>query len=120
MEKAEKESFERPAATREFPLGRLDLVTLSGTQVGRVTFEPGWRWTTAIGPFAETKTCQVRHFFYYLAGTLRVRMDDGTEFDCRAGDLAVLPPGHDAWVVGDEPVVVLELQGMIDPDRFNA
>ncbi|MBM4429554.1 MAG: cupin [Chloroflexi bacterium] len=118
MEKAELKSFGKPDEVREFPKGRLELIKVGGATIGRVIFEPGWRWATSIQPIAKTKSCEVRHFFYHVSGVLRVRMDDGSEFDCRPGDVSLLPSGHDAWVVGDEPVIVLELQGIIDHARF--
>ena len=68
-------------------------------------------------PIAKTRSCEAPHFQYHVAGVLRVRMDDGTEFDCKAGDVSSLAPGHDAWVVGEEPVVVVDFQGMIDYAR---
>ena len=118
MEKADGKNFDRSAESRDFPQGRLELLYIGGVPVGRVTFEPGWRWTTSIGPMVDTNSCDVRHFFLHLSGTLHVRMDDGTEFECGPGDLASLPPGHDAWVVGEDPVVVLEFEGLRDPARF--
>ncbi len=95
MEKSERKTFTTADEVREFPQGRVELLNAGGVRVGRVTFEPGWRWTTSIGPLADTPTCDVRHFFYHLSGTLGVRMDDGTQFECRPGELAILPPGHD-------------------------
>jgi hypothetical protein len=82
--------------------------------VGRATFQPGWRWSTSVKPLAKTESCQAPHFQYHLAGILHVRMDDGTEYDCKSGDVSLLPSGHDAWVVGDEPVVVVDFQGLHD------
>jgi len=85
--------------------------------VGRAILEPGWRWADSVKPIAKTRSCEAPHFQYHVAGVLRVRMDDGTEFDCKAGDVSSLAPGHDAWVVGEEPVVVVDFQGMIDYAR---
>jgi len=99
---------------REFPKGRLELVQVGGRTVARAVFEPGWRWSTSVQPIVKTQSCQAPHFQYHVSGTVRVRMDDGTEFDCRPGDVSFLPPGHDAWVLGDEPAVVVDFQGMID------
>lgn len=113
-EKPQMRSFEKPEEIREFPNGRLELVTIGGATVGRATFEPGWRWTTSVQPLAQTRSCEAPHFQYHVSGVLRIRMDDGEEFDCRAGDVSLLPSGHDAWVVGDEPAVVVDFQGMID------
>jgi hypothetical protein len=114
LDKADCRGFGTPDEIREFPKGRLELVRIGGSTVGHATFEPGWRWSTCVQPIAKTESCQVPHFQYHLSGVMRVRMEDGTEFDCRAGDVSLLPAGHDAWVVGDEPVSVVDFQGMID------
>ncbi len=114
MEKAELKSLGKPDEVREFPKGRLELITIGGAIVGRGIFEPGWRWATSVQPFAKTKSCEAPHFQYHVSGVLRVRMDDGSEFDCHPGDVSLLPSGHDAWTVGDEPAVVVDFQGMID------
>jgi hypothetical protein len=114
MKKAELKSLGRPDEVRQFPRGRLELIQIGGATVGRAVLEPGWRWADSVRPIAKTSSCEAPHFQYHVSGILRVRMDDGTEFDCRAGDISLLPSGHDAWVVGDEPVVVIDFQGMID------
>jgi hypothetical protein len=114
MSKAEVKHFGKPDEVREFPKGRLELIKLGGATVGRGTFEPGWRWATSVQPLAKTKSCEAPHLQYHVAGILKVRMDDGTELECRPGDVSLIPPGHDAWVVGNEPVVVVDFQGMID------
>jgi hypothetical protein len=114
MHMAEQASFEKPDEVREFPKGRVEIVNIGGAAVGRATFKPGWRWATSVQPLAKTKSCEAAHFQYHVAGVLRVKMDDGTELDCRAGDVSLLPAGHDAWVVGNEDVVVVDFQGMVD------
>jgi hypothetical protein len=114
MENAELKSFGKPVEVREFPKGKLELVNVGGATVGRAVFQPGWRWSTSVQPLVKTKSCEAPHFQYHVGGVLRVRMDDGTEFDCRPGDVSLLPSGHDAWVVGNEPVVVVDFQGMLD------
>jgi hypothetical protein len=114
MDKAEQKSFGKPDEVREFPKGRLELITFGGATVGRAVFEPGWRWSTSLQPLAKTASCEAPHFQYHVSGVLKVRMDDGTEFTCRAGDVSMLPSGHDAWTVGDEPAVVVDFQGMLD------
>ena len=116
-EQAETRAFERTTEVREFPGGRLELVTIGGATIGRGIFEPGWRWSTSVKPIAKTNSCEAPHLQYHVSGTLHVVMDDGTEFDCRAGDVSSLPAGHDAWVVGNEPVVVIDFQGMTDYAR---
>lgn len=112
--KAEHKSFFKPEEVRTFPKGKLELVKLGGAVIGRATFEPGWKWSESVQPLVKTKSCEAPHYQYHVSGVLRVRMDDGTEFDCKPGDVSLLPSGHDAWVVGKEPVVVIDFQGMID------
>jgi hypothetical protein len=120
MERAECRSFREPDEVREFPQGRLELIKVGGATVGRAVFEPGWRWATSVQPLVNTKSCEAPHFQYHVAGVLRIRMDDGTEFDCKPGDVSLLPSGHDAWTIGDEPAVVVDFQGMIDYAKAGA
>jgi hypothetical protein len=114
MEKTEVLSFRKPDEVREFPKGRLELIKIGGATVGRAIFQPGWKWSESVQPIAKTKSCEAPHFQYHISGALKVRMDDGTEYLCRAGDVSLLPSGHDAWVVGNEPAVVVDFQGMVD------
>ena len=114
MNKAELKSFGKPEEVREFPKGRVDLLKIGGATVGRATFEPGLRWSTSVQPIARTKSCEAPHFQYHVSGVLMVLMDDGTELECKPGDVSLLPSGHDAWVVGNEPAVVVDFQGMVD------
>ncbi len=107
----EQQDFASPTETREFPNGRLDLLRIGGADIGRLTLQPGWRWSTDVRPAAGTELCEAPHFQYHLSGKLAIRMDDGTEFVAGAGDITSLPSGHDAWVVGDEPVVVVDWYG---------
>ena len=111
---AELKRFNTPDEVREFPNGKLELVKIGGATIGRATLLPGWRWSTSVQPIAKTKSCEASHFQYHISGTLMVRMDDGTKFECKPGDVSLLPTGHDAWVVGNEPVVVVDFQGMVD------
>lgn len=117
MQKAERKSFETADEVREFSKGRLELVKIGGATVGRAVFQPGWRWSTSVQPLAKTKSCEAPHFQYQVSGVIHVVMDDGTELDCKAGDVSLLPSGHDAWVVGNEPAVVVDFQGMLDYAR---
>ena len=114
MAKPELKSFGKPDEVRTFPKGKLELINIGGATIGRATFEPGWRWSTSVQPLVKTKSCEAPHFQYQISGTIRIVMDDGTELECKAGDVSLLPVGHDAWVVGDEPVVVVDFQGMAD------
>ena len=111
-ETAASRNFSKADEVREFPQGRLELLKFGDKTVGRAILQPGWHWQTSVQPVAKTHSCEAPHFQYHVSGTLRVRMDDGTEFDCRPGDVSTIPPGHDAWVVGDEPVVLVDFQGM--------
>jgi hypothetical protein len=114
MEKAQLKSFGKPDEIREFPKGRLELIKVGGATVGRAIFNPGWRWSTSVQPIVKTKSCEAPHFQYHVSGILKILMDNGTELECHPGDVSLLPSGHDAWVVGEEPAVVVDFQGMID------
>jgi len=108
---AEQKNFAQPDETRSFERGVMDLLAIGGSEIGRLTLQPGWRWSDHVKPLAGTELCEAPHFQYHVQGTLRVQMADGTEFDAVAGDVTALPHGHDAWVVGDEPVVVVDWWG---------
>jgi len=103
--------FDSPDEVREFPHGRAEILKVGGREVGRLVFEPGWRWSTDVRPIAGTESCQAPHMQYHVSGRLRIRMDDGTEFEAGPGDVTSLPSGHDAWVVGDEPAVTVDWYG---------
>jgi hypothetical protein len=108
----EKKNLSQPDEARTFPQGRLELVTLGGITFGRGTFQPGWKWSTSVKPLVHTRSCEVPHLQYHVSGRLRVVMDDGSEEEFGPGDVSLLPPGHDAWVVGNEPVVVIDTGGL--------
>ncbi len=112
-------SLGSPGEVRKFEKSKLELFRVSGAVVGRTTFEPGWKWSTCIKPIAKTESCQAAHFDYQLSGTMMVQMDDGTQMTTKAGDFVSIPPGHDGWVVGNEPAVFLDFQGMIDYAKVN-
>lgn len=105
-------SFSSPQEVREFPKGKVELIEVGGITFGRATFQPGWRWSTHVKPTAGTNSCQAAHLGVQLSGTMHIKMDDGTERDIRAGEVANIPPGHDGWVVGSEPVVFIDITGM--------
>jgi mannose-6-phosphate isomerase-like protein (cupin superfamily) len=111
MASAEVKDFGAPDEVRTFEKARVELVDIGGGQVGRLTVEPGWKWSTHLKEVAGTELCEAPHFQYVLQGTVHVVMADGTELDIGPGQVAVLPPGHDAWVVGDEPVVAVDWAG---------
>jgi hypothetical protein len=107
----EHKTFEQPDELREFPRGRAEIVSVGGAEIGRLMFEPGWRWSQDVKPIAGTNSCEAPHFQYHVSGRLAIQMDDGTELIAEPGDITSLPSGHDAWVVGDEPVVVVDWYG---------
>jgi hypothetical protein len=102
---AESRSVDTATDIREFPRGRVEVVTVGTTTVTRSTMEPGWRWSECVKPVAGTDSCQVQHNGYAISGRIRVRQDDGTEIEINPGDAYSISPGHDGWVVGDEPWV---------------
>ena len=112
MAQMQKKTFSQPDETRTFEKGRLELVTLGGVTFGRATFQPGWKWSTSVKPLVNTESCQAPHLQYHVSGRLHVVMDDGMEKEFLAGDVSLIPPGHDAWVVGEDPVVVIDISGM--------
>jgi len=91
--------------------GKVEVLNMGSTQVMRATFEPGWKWSECVKPIAGTDSCQVAHLIYTVSGKMTVRMDDGSEFDVKAGDVTSIPPGHDAWIVGNEKYVGVDFQG---------
>ena len=107
----EHPSFTAPEEVRTFPHGRLELVTLGGSTIGRLVLEPGWRWSNDVKPVAQTDLCEAPHFQYHVSGRLGIRIQDGSEFVAEPGDLTSLPSGHDAWVIGDEPAVAVDFYG---------
>ena len=109
-------SLDKPEETRPFEsgMGQVDLVNLDAGPVGRGVFEPGWKWSKHVKPIAGTDSCQAPHMGYCISGHMHVVMDDGQEMEMGPGDFTVIPPGHDAWTVGDEACVVIDWQGFAD------
>jgi hypothetical protein len=111
------ERFEHPDEVKMFPEGKLELIKIGGITIVRSTFEPGWRWSASGLPLIDFSGGRVDRFQYHLSGTLIIAMDDDARIECKAGDISRLTTGHDAWVEGDEPVVTLEFQGMMEYAR---
>jgi hypothetical protein len=101
-------NLDAPDETRNFEHGELTSVSLGGVTFARAEFRPGWRWSKDLKPLVGTDSCQVSHQAIVISGRLRVKMDTGEERELAAGDAHVVDPGHDAWVVGDEPCVILD------------
>lgn len=108
-----KKSIEAPDEVREFPngSGSMKVLELGQEMLGYVTFQPGWKWSTDMKPKVGTDTCQTLHNLFCISGRMAVRMEDGAEFEFGAGEACFIAPGHDAWIVGDEPFVGLDWTG---------
>lgn len=115
----QKKNLSKPDERRTFEKGQVELITVGGITFGRATFQPGWKWSTCVKPIVKTKSCEAPHLQYHVSGRIHVVMEDGSEDEFRQGDVSLIPPGHDAWVVGNEPVVVIDISGMIDYAKRN-
>ena len=111
-----KKSFDAPDETKRFPRAKVEAVTVRGIEVRRLTVEPGWVWSESVGPSAGTDSCQLEHVIWIvISGRFVVQMDDGNTVEFSPGDIGAIPPGHDAWVAGDETVIGIDfLAGGID------
>jgi hypothetical protein len=114
MAKMQGKNLSKPDEQRTFDKGKVELATLGGILFGRATLQPGWKWSTCVKPIAKTKSCEAPHLQYHVSGRLHVLMDDGSQQEFGPGEISLLPPGHDAWVVGNEPVVVIDISGMVE------
>lgn len=106
--------FDRPDEIRTFEKGKFELVHIAGLTIGRATYEPGWKWSVHVGQAMGKKSCEVEHVGIVLSGSATAAMDDGRVFEMKAGDIFYIAPGHDSWVVGEEPYVSLHLLGAGD------
>lgn len=107
-----KKNLGTPDKTTEFPHGRLEHVSLEDMALARITLQPGWKWSQDVQPQAKTESCQSHHIQYIISGRLMIAMDDGARTELQPGDFVLIPPGHDAWVVGDEPFVAVDFSGL--------
>jgi len=110
--------FETPDEVREFPLGKFEIVQIHGMTIGRATYQPGWKWSEHVGKPLGQRYCQVEHVGMVVSGCATAAMADGEVFEMRTGEIFYIPPGppgHDNWVVGDEPYVSLHFLGA---DRY--
>ena len=103
--------FDSPDEVRKFDKGRFELVRIGGMTIGRAIYEPGWKWSEHVGRAAGKKSCEVEHVGLVLSGRATAAMDDGRVIEMKAGDIFYIAPGHDSWVVGDEPYVSLHFMG---------
>ena len=111
-----RQSFDSPEEIRRFEdgTGQMELVNLEYGAVGRATFEPGWKWSEHVKPIAGTDSCEASHMGYVISGRLRIVGNDGQQMDVGPGDFMECGPGHDAWVLGTEPCVMIDWQGSTD------
>jgi len=105
--------LDQPDETRSFPNGVVEMVTIGDTMLGRARFKPGWRWSNDVRPLMGTDSCPLLHTGFVLSGRLHVRMNDGSALDLEPGEVFEIPPGHDAWVVGDDPCRLLDWGGKV-------
>jgi quercetin dioxygenase-like cupin family protein len=103
--------FERPDEVRTFEKGKFEIVWIGGMTIGRATYEPGWRWSLHVGPATGASSCSVEHVGIVVSGRATAAMDNGMITEMRPGDVFHIAPGHDSWVVGDEPYVSLHFLG---------
>jgi quercetin dioxygenase-like cupin family protein len=109
--------LEHPDETREFEKGKFELIHIGGMTIGRATYQPGCKWSEHVGKAVGAKSCAVEHVGMVIAGCATAAMDDGRVIEMRPGDVFYIPPGHDSWVVGDEPYVSLHFMGAADYAR---
>ena len=109
MAAVHKKSLDAPDETRTFGKGKAEVVNVGGASIFRLHYEPGWKWSEHIKPVAKTDRCEVRHVGVMIQGRLKVVGRDGSEGELKAGDAFVVPPGHDAWTVGNETVILLDV-----------
>jgi hypothetical protein len=107
----ERRNFDASEETRTVNKGAIDVVRLGDVTAMRLRFEPGWRWSECIKPIVGTESCEIAHLMHVVSGRMAVRMDDGTVDEFGPGDVGSIPPGHDAWIVGNEPFICVEFQG---------
>jgi quercetin dioxygenase-like cupin family protein len=103
-----------PDETRPFEKGKVEVVKIGSGMVGRATFEPGWQWSKHVKPIAKTEWCEAPHFGFTISGRAKIKMSSGEEYDTGPGDVFICPPGHDAWVVGNEPWVSVDWSGLAE------
>ena len=103
--------FDSPDEVRHFEKGKFELVKIGAMTIGRASYEPGWKWSEHVGPTVGTPSCEIEHIGWVVSGRAAVLMNDGTKIELTPGDLFFVGPGHDSWVVGDEPYVSLHFLG---------
>jgi hypothetical protein len=103
-----------PDETRTFEKGKVELANLGDITIGRAVLEPGWSWEKSVKPIVKTNSCQQSHTLYTVSGRMKIVMDDGTEDEIGPGDTSIIPPGHNAWVVGNESYISIDFTGLME------
>lgn len=111
MSKIEIKNMESPDEVRSLPKTKGSIVKVGEHTIMRAAFEPGWKWSECVKPTVGTESCQVHHVLYVISGKMGVKMNDGTQKEFGPGDAGVIPPGHDAWVIGSEPCISIDFTG---------
>jgi len=109
--KVVRKNLKSPDETRKFDKGKVDIANVGDAVIGRFELQPGWRWSQSVKPMVQTDLCEQNHVAYMVSGRLKTKLRDGTEEEQGPGDAVFTPAGHDAWVVGDEPVVMIDFKG---------
>ena len=113
--KMQKKSLDSsPDEIRTFERGKIELANFGDITIGRAVLEPGWSWEKSVKPIVKTNSCQQSHALYTVSGRMKVVMDDGTEDEIGPGDTSIIPPGHNAWVVGNERYISIDFTGLMD------
>jgi hypothetical protein len=110
MAGVESKNMDTPDEVRTPDKTRVDVVTVGSSEVGRLTLQPGWRWSECIKPVVGTDSCQAEHLGYSISGRMHIEHEDGTVLEIGPGEAYVIAPGHEAWVIGDEPFVGVEFK----------
>ncbi len=113
MAKLEKKNFNTPDKNMTSAHAKMEIINIDGKSIVKSTFQPGWKWSVDIKPMAGTDVCSMHHLGYVISGTLHIVGQDGTEIEAVAGDVVDIPPGHDAWVVGDEDAVLVDFGSFV-------
>lgn len=104
-----KKSLNEPDETQTPEKQTVQIVTVDGVKIKRITAAPGWQWSKHVKPVIGGESCQMHHLLYVLSGKLHVKMDGGQEEEFGPGEVAMIPPGHDGWNAGEEPLIWLEI-----------
>jgi uncharacterized RmlC-like cupin family protein len=104
----EAKNFSNPDEIRNLPKTKIEVIKVGDSTIMRGTFDPGWKWSECVKPTAGTESCQAPHIMYVLSGRMKIVMDDGSEMEIGPGDAVDIPPGHDAWTLGDEPCTAID------------